>query len=76
MANVPTRPSEKLRKFCIERDKKNSIFYRLIETVLLSTHNILFCLKNKKNTFHSHTLIWGPIYKETNEMLTYIIQIL
>ena len=25
---------------------------RLIETVLLSTHNILFCLKNKKNPFH------------------------
>ena len=36
--------------------------YRLIETVLLSTHNNLhmFWLRNKKNNFQLHTLIWEP----------------
>ena len=32
---------------------------RLIETVLLSTHNIMFWLRNKKNNFLLRTLIWG-----------------
>ena len=31
---------------------------RLIETVLLSTHNICFWLRNKKNSFQLPTLIW------------------
>ena len=30
---------------------------RLIETVLLSTHNICFRLRNKKNNFMVHTLV-------------------
>ena len=33
---------------------------RLIGTVLLSTHN-MFWLRNKKNNFPLHTLIWRPV---------------
>ena len=29
-------------------------------TILLSTHNICFWLRNKKNNFKIHTLIWRP----------------
>ena len=32
---------------------------RLVETVLLSTHN-MFWLRNKKNNFLLHTFILGP----------------
>ena len=32
----------------------------LIETVHLSTNNIMFRLRNKKNNFQLHTLILGP----------------
>ena len=35
-------------------------FKHVIETVPLSTHNICFGLKNKKNNFSVHTFIWGP----------------
>ena len=28
--------------------------------VLLSTHNIMFWLRNKKNNFQMHTFIWRP----------------
>ena len=33
---------------------------RLLETVLLSTHN-MFWLSNKKNYFQLRTLNWGPV---------------
>ena len=34
---------------------------RLIETVLMSTHNIMFWMRKKENNFPIHTLIWRPV---------------
>ena len=32
----------------------------LIEAVLMSTHNICYGKKIRKNNFHVYTIIWGP----------------
>ena len=43
---------------------------RLIEMVLLSTHN-MFCFRNRKNNLQIHTLIWGLIYNKIFLFLFY-----
>ena len=44
-------------KTCVLGAQKN----RLNETVLLSTNNICFWMRNKENRFPMPTLIWRPV---------------
>ena len=46
----------------------------LIQTVLMSTHNIMFRLRNKKNNFQLCILIWRP--ECLGEVVVYKIPIL
>ena len=54
-----------LVKTCIVGAQKS----HLIETVLMSTHNICYGTKIRKNNFQVYTIIWGPklnyIYNRT-----------
>ena len=54
-----------LVKTCIVGAQKS----HLIETVLMSTHNICYGTEIRKNNFQVYTIIWGPelnyIYNRT-----------
>ena len=48
---------------------------RLIETILLSTHNICFGREIRKNNFQLNTLIWLPVYAWAMYDIDYTSQI-
>ena len=57
---------------CVLGAQKN----RLIETLLLSTHNVCFGWGIKKKNFQLHTLIWGPVLNiPTSNLKTKLITV-